>query len=464
VTENQPRTDPTHVLADFVAGLTLDALPETARERAIDLLLDALVCALAADHAEDTAPFAAMADAVGGPGVTTVIGAAPRSMATAVMLNGFRITAVTATDVYAPAELHSGPAVVPAALALAERDGADGRGFLTAVAAGFEVAVRLANSFDRAEYRARGWHSPGVIGPFGAAAAAASVLGLDGLRVRHALAIAGAQAAGTWAQRGSPTVKFHQARAALAGVTSALLAAEGFPAAREVMTAKEGGLYTAYASADPALGLDGLGESWALEQISVRLWPGSARVQPSMAAAAQAARAVGPGLGAIDRVEVRVAPSIVAAQAWAAEPASTFAALASIPFTVATTLRYGTAAPSRFTESGYGDPDLRAFMAARIEVIGDEAVPPLGASVAVMTADGARHEGAVDIPRGDPRSPASRDELSAKAHDFGDDRIGPAAVDELIGRVRGIADEPDLGPILALVRVDDQAEDRPTGR
>jgi 2-methylcitrate dehydratase PrpD len=453
MSETEGRADPTHVLAEELAGLDLDAVPPTAREHATNLLLDAIICALAADHAEDTAPFAAMANGIGGPGASTVVGEPERrALANAVLLNGFRMTAVTACDVFAPAELHSTPAVVPGVLALAERDGTSGRTVLTAVVAGLEAAVRLASAFDRSEWRARGWHSPGVIGPFGSAAGAAVVLGLDAGATRHALAMAASQAAGTWAQRGSPTVKFHQARAALAGSMAAMLAAEGFTGAREIMTAKEGGMFTAYAAEDAALGLDGLGTTWLLEQISIRLWPGGARVQPSMAAAAQIVRDAAPAWEAIDRVEIRVAPAIATAQSWAAEPASTFAALASLPFTVAVTLRHGSAAPAYFTEAGYGDADLRAFMSGRLEVVGDESMPPLGARVAVTTVDGVRHEASVDIPRGDPRSPATVDELASKAHDFGDDAIGRDAVDELIGRVRGITQEADLRAILSLVR------------
>jgi 2-methylcitrate dehydratase PrpD len=447
------RRDPTHELAAFLSGLALDDVAPSARTYAADLLLDALICALAADHAEDTPPFASFAAAMGGAGSSTVIGSSePHALASAVLLNGFRITAVTACDVYAPAEMHTMPAALPPALALAERDGASGAVLLTAVIAGLETAVRLARSFDRDAYRARGWHSPGVIGPFAGAAAAASVLGLEADRMRNALALAGSQGAGTWAARGTPTVKFHQARAAHAGLMSGLLAGEGFEGAREIMAAPEGGMYVAYADGGAERALAGLGSEWALEDISVRLWPGGARVQPSIGATSQAIAGNRPAWEQIERVTVRVEPSVAKAQAWAARPDTTFAALASIPFTVALTVRYGSAAPSRFGADGYGDPEIRAFMTDRLEVIGDPDIPVLGAAVTIATTDGAIREGSVDIPRGDPRSRATRTELAAKAHLFGDDRIGSEAVDELIERVRAIEHEPNLDAVLGLVR------------
>jgi 2-methylcitrate dehydratase PrpD len=159
-----------------------------------------------------------------------------------------------------------------------------------------------------------------------------------------------------------------------------------------------------------------------------------------------------PAWDEIEHVTVRVEPSVAKAQAWAARPETTFAALASIPFTVALTLRYGSAAPSKFGADGYGDPRILEFITDRVEVIGDPAVPVKGAAVTVATTAGTIREGSVDVPRGDPKSRATRDELAAKAHLFGDDRIGSDAVDELIGRVRAIELEPNLDAVLGLVR------------
>lgn len=445
----------THALADRLANLRLADVPQEVRAFAADLLLDAIICALAADHAEDIEPFSQMAKIVGGPGETTVIGRADgASMAEAVMVNGFRITAVTACDVFAPAEMHAMPAVLPPLLAVAEHRGSTGSDLLLGVICGLETVVRLANIFDRTEYKGRGWHSPGVIGPFGGAAAAASVLGLDADGTAEALAIAGSQAAGTWAARGTPTVKFHQARAAFAGVTSALLAAEGFTGARRILEAEEGGMLRAYAGGDPEALTASWGEQWMLQGMSLRLWPGGARVQPTIAASQQIVQSTCLSFDDIQRVEIHVAPQIAKAQGWAARPATTFAALASIPFTAALTFKYGAAAPSRFTATSYMDPSLVEFLESHVDVVSDGAVPPLGSRVVVVSRDGSTAEATVDVPRGDPRSRATRDELAAKAHLFADDRIGPEQVDELVEHVRGIADQPTLDGLIASIRRD----------
>ena len=54
-----------------------------------------------------------------------------------------------------------------------------GRDLLVAIAAGLETVVRVGAGMRYPSMRARGWHSPGVIGPFGGAAARRSLLGLD---------------------------------------------------------------------------------------------------------------------------------------------------------------------------------------------------------------------------------------------------------------------------------------------
>src|ERR1041384_3318861 len=162
---DRPMTNatPSAELARFVAGLTYESLPPPVAERVKDI---------------PPAPLARAA-ARGAAHEATVIGGAPLSLAGATLLNGYLITAVTVCDVHRPTLCHTTPVAVPPALAIAERDGASGRALLCAVAAGLETTVRVGLGTNYPAFRARGWHSPGVIGPFGGAAAAGQLLGLD---------------------------------------------------------------------------------------------------------------------------------------------------------------------------------------------------------------------------------------------------------------------------------------------
>src|SRR6185295_5165498 len=146
--------------------------------------------------------------------------------------------------------------------------------------AGCEVTTRVGIGADYPAMRARGWHGPGVLGPFGAAAAVGRLRGFDAETMARAFGLAGSQAAGTFAAWGTPTVKWHQCRGALSGLMAALLAEQKFVATREFLTAKDGGLYNTYAAGGrPEAAVADLGRRWELEQIALRLWPSASLTQ-----------------------------------------------------------------------------------------------------------------------------------------------------------------------------------------
>src|SRR5712672_631331 len=240
--------EPTQALAEFAVGLRHDDLPGKVREHCKLLLLDALACALAGHQGEETHQVEALASALAQSQEASVIGGDRLSLAGATLLNGYLITAVTMCDVHRSTMTHITPEVVPPALLIAERDALSGRELLVALVAGCEVTTRIGISVDFPAFRARGWHGPGIFGPFGAAAAVGRLLGFDADAMARAFGLAGSQAAGTFAAWGTPTVKFHQCRGALSGLMAALLASEKFVATREFLTARDGGLYNSYSN------------------------------------------------------------------------------------------------------------------------------------------------------------------------------------------------------------------------
>ncbi|HUQ74295.1 MAG TPA: MmgE/PrpD family protein, partial [Burkholderiales bacterium] len=170
---------PTTELAQFVASLTYEDIPGATRERVKDILLDTLASAIAGRQGDESKQIRSLATALGASREASVIGGEQISLAGATLLNGYLITAVTVCDVHRPTLCHTTPQVVPPALAIAERNGASGRDLLVAIAAGLEATVRVGLGTKYPAFRAKGWHSPGVIGPFGGAAAVGKLLGLD---------------------------------------------------------------------------------------------------------------------------------------------------------------------------------------------------------------------------------------------------------------------------------------------
>lgn len=118
-------------------------------------------------------------------------------------------------------------AIVPAVLALAERNGVAGALLVDAVIVGTEAVLRLEQSI-APEHTDRGWDPSGTVAHVGAVLAAGRVLSLDATQQRNALGIAATQAAGLWAAHGTMTQAYHLGKAAADAVEAALLAQAGF--------------------------------------------------------------------------------------------------------------------------------------------------------------------------------------------------------------------------------------------
>ena len=136
----------------------------------------------------------------------------------AAFVNGVMARALDFCDALAPGP-HPGSAVIPAALAASELAGqCSGQEFITAVAIGTEVAARL--NLSEAAYD--GFDPTGICVPFGAAAAAARILGLSQKEIWNALALAFNSCGGSFQSHidGSLGVRFVQGRVAQSGVMS----------------------------------------------------------------------------------------------------------------------------------------------------------------------------------------------------------------------------------------------------
>jgi 2-methylcitrate dehydratase PrpD len=450
---------PTDALASFATQASYDSLPESARRHARSLLLDAVACALAGHKGDEVAAFTHFARAVGGAGDSTLIGLQERlSPFGATLLNGYLITAVTVCDVYVPAHVHITPEVVPPALAVAERSGVDGRALLTAIAVGAETAVRVAAGLDYSVAGPMGWHFPGIVGPFGAAAAAGRLIGLDEKRMRSALGLAGSQAAGTWASWGTPAVKFHQARGAGSGLLAALLAEQDFAASADVLGNPDGGMFTAYSDGGkPERVTAELGSRYEFEQISLRLWPGGTPLQPTLTALFDLLARERPDFSAIERVRIFVAPDVYEAHARFADPQGVFEALLSYPFAVASALRDGSFWLASVERQRLEDSDLRRLMRERVELVAEPALTREQSRIEIATKGGSSLSAHANAAKGTPGNPANEADLLAKFDRCAAGRLSQAEARELADLLVRIDEVDDLSRLFALMRGGSQA-------
>jgi 2-methylcitrate dehydratase PrpD len=440
-------------LAQFAAHLRCEDVPQRVRDHCKNLLLDALACAVAGRLGEETEQVAALASALAQSNESSVIGGGHASLAGATLLNAFLVTATTMCDVHRETMTHVTPEVMPPALLIAERDGRSGRDLLTAIAAGCEVTTRIGVGLDYPKFRARGWHGPGIIGPFGAAAAAGSLLRFDADTMARAFGLAGSQAAGTFAAWGTPTVKFHQCRGALSGLMAALLAQQQFVATREFLTAPDGGLYHAYVDGGrPEAVTADLGQRWELERIAMRLWPSATLIQGMVTALFDLIGKQPVDPASVRKVRVALSPQAFGMHGGFSTYKAKFEALLSAHYTAAVFMHDGVLTLAQFEPARYDDPELRAFAAEQVDVRADPAVSGSQAVVEIEAADGTKRLARCEHPLGAAENPLSRSQIEQKFRTYAKGVMTDARASEIIGAVARLEDFGSIRRLMDLLR------------
>ena len=413
----EPRTRAaTGTLTEGLADLLLRPVAAADRARARQHVLDWIGVAQAAVPTEEGRILLAhVADEPAGP--CTVLGGPPRGRRDAMFVNAGLGLVLELDDTHRLARLHPGPIVIPTALALAEALGASVAATLDAIVRGYEAMIRIGESVGDDHYTH--WHLTSSAGTFGAAAAAASLLGLDREQLVHALGNAGTQSSGLWQCRPERTMSkpLHAGRAAVAGADAAELAARGLTGPRAILEGPLGWYAATCPDAVPSAVLGG-STAWRVHACSFKPWPGCRHVHPTIDAVQHLVPSLGTaGAAAVREVEVRTY-GVALEFADLAAPTTPIEARFSLQHAVAAVLVGGGADLGLFDEQVIADPrvvDLRG----RVRVIRDpdlDAAYPShwGARVTVRT-DDAEHEWSVADALGDPENPMSQDDLIAKA-------------------------------------------------
>lgn len=265
-------------LARFTAGLRTAPLPTAVVDQTKRCVLDLIGITLrAADEAESTPAIAStIEDLAPGDGPATAIGHS-RGFAPqyAAFLNGAYGHSLDFDDTHAGSSLHPGAPVIPAAWAIAETTGATGADVLRAIVAGYEVTVRLAEALPAAAHYERGFHPTATAGTFGAATAAALLLGADAAELANAWGVALSFTSGTLAfvENGSWNKRFQVGWAAHNGVIAAKLSHRGTLGATRAIDGKYGFLNAYSNSPTPAKALEGLGERWTVCETALKPYP-----------------------------------------------------------------------------------------------------------------------------------------------------------------------------------------------
>ena len=226
-----------HELATRALAIGFDRLPADAVHWAKIGILDTVGVTLAG-AVEPTARIVAKQLPRGGPSL--LFGTAERlAPLDAALANGTASHALDFDDMQDHLGGHPSAPILPALFAQADAEPVDGRAFIAAYVAGFELECRIGRGVNFHHYT-KGWHPTATLGVLGATAAACHLMGLDVERSAIALAIAASFAAGIKANFGTMTKPLHVGHCARNGLFAALLARDGFTANPGAFEHKQG--------------------------------------------------------------------------------------------------------------------------------------------------------------------------------------------------------------------------------
>jgi 2-methylcitrate dehydratase PrpD len=453
-------TDVTAQFARYAAAIRHQDLPPEVETRARFLILDLVGNIIRGRHdAESSAPLMAAARTMGlAHGNHAVLGEASRwSPMGAALLNGAFAHSLDFDDTHAAGTLHPGAPVIPAALAAAELTGASGRDVIAAIVAGYEVTNRLAVALPGGDHYDRGYHPTATCGVFGGAAAAARVMGLSAAQIEDALGIALSQSAGSlqFLNNGAWTKRFQVGWAAMAGLSAALLAREGFRGAGEALEGKAGFLRAYAPNPVPERAVRGLGTEFELMETAVKPYP-SCRYGHASVDAALALRAEhGIKVEEIESVTMGLPNKgmllVGAPLAYKQNPQNVVDGQFSGPFVVACALAHG-----HFGWDSYpkmNAPELRALM-PKIECVEDPEVqaefPAYMSGKLTIRAHGQVFTKMVVVPKGEPANFLTEAELRGKFHGLADAVLGTAQATQLADAVIGLGGAADVNALTRL--------------
>ncbi|MCJ2133282.1 MmgE/PrpD family protein [Methylobacterium sp. J-026] len=430
------------VLAAYAASERAHPLPETVLHHAKRALIDWFAALLpGARLPPATLLAAALADEFGGAaggGRAVVYGTGLRApLRTAALINATASHIVEFDDIFRDAIYHPGCPVIGAALAAAQTLGADGAALLRAIVVGYEVSTRIGVAVQPSHYRY--WHTTGTIGTFGAAAATASLLGLDAGRTAHALATAATMAAGLQQAFRSDAMSkpLHAGHAAEAGALAALAAGRGVTGALDVLEGEAGfgAAMSRGAAWDHAV--DELGRRYNICAMTFK----NHGCCGHAFAAIDAALVLRPDLDLDAIADITVGTYRTALDVTDRRAVATpFEGRFSTPFTVASALVHGSVRLDAFSPERLADPRVQALM-RRVEMVVDpesEGAFPARRSAVVTVAltDGRRLTQRQPTRKGDPDAPLTDDELADKFRELAAPAVGAAAAADLLASLR----------------------------
>ncbi len=439
----------TQLLAKFVASHPSKGWDATVDHEAHRTFLNWVGCAVgAARHESAEAALGGVRMLQPAP-QASILGRDDKvDMASAALVNGITSHTFDFDDTHLKTIIHPAGPVASALLALAEVTGATGRQLIDALVLGIDVACRIGNCIYPDHYD-RGWHITGSTGSVGAAAGCARLLGMDERHTAWALGIAASQPVGMREQFGTMTKHFHPGAAARAGLTSALLASNGFTASPKALEAPRGYIQTVSLKRDWSEITAELGKRFEISFNTYKPFACGIVIHPTIDAATQL-RAQGVRAEDVERVELKV-HSLVLELTGKKEPQDGLEGKFSVYHGFAAGLVFGRAGEGEYDDHIVTRADVVALRRKVVATV-DDSIDEASADVTAILKDGRRVHVFVEHAIGSLERPMTDRDLEAKFDGLAGPVIGAKRAGELIAACWKVGEAPGLRALAAAAR------------
>ncbi len=424
----------TSLFTDFVHDLSYAGLPDDVRIFARRWLLDLIGVAAGGSRTQLSRIIrnhAASQFGAGSQSARMLFDGRAVSPAGAALAGGMTIDALDGHDGHKLTKGHVGCGVFPAALAMATaQDSLAGDEFLTALVIGYEVGTRAGIALHRT---APDYHTSGAWVALACAAIGARILGLGRDQSREAIGIAEYHGPRSQMMRciDHPTmVKDGSGWGAMAGVSAAYLAADGFTGA------------PAISLEDEAVGdiWSDLGTNWRIFEQYYKAYPVCRWAQPAVQATLELRSRHGLTSDQVERIEVTTFHQSL--RLAVRQPQTTEQAQYSTSFPTAVAMACGRVGPEEIVRDSFEDPEILRLSKGMVITECDEfnaAFPARRFSqVALVLKDGTRLASPSTEAPGDPENPVSMEVVRAKFHAYADPVLGVARAGEVEAAVANL--------------------------
>lgn len=447
-------------IGELSVSLRYEDLPEKARQRVPNLVLDLLGSMIGSKNIDSSRIASEVALELGGPGESTVVGHGRKVAApNAAFANAIQGYAFDFADDHNESNAHPSVATIPAGLAVGEKLHASGREVIEAIALGNEVVCRLGSAFLGKTYY-QGFHPSSTCGTFGAAVSAAKLLKLDVPQTVHAQGMAGSQTGGlmAWNTSGSYAKRLQAGHPAMVGVVSALMAQKGFDGPPEIIEGVDGFMqaYSYQRQYDTSLITDGLGEEWTFADSSIKVYPCCRYSAGHLDACLDIVARHAPDWREIQHIQIRSSDYTIRLLAMPRkrDPRNVVDTQFSMPWQAAIALVDGRIDADTFTEDNIYRRDVRELM-EKVDWEVDEEFERrypehYSCAVNVTMNDGTEYSSVVDDPKGDYRNPVTQQELEDKFRKLAGRELDQERIESLVALVAHLDEIDDIGELFAV--------------